>query len=117
MKVPPPRPPPSPIRLLQALVAIAVVNTDFRRARAGEFVAAPPFSSGYEALADAEAPPAGVGGSGADAEEPEPRTWISLFWDTCLYVWPESFVLQVGRVGWGWGWGGAGGHVPVRVAR
>ena len=97
LRPPPPPSPPPPIRLLQALVAIAVVNTDFRRARAGEFAVAPPSSSsgGYEALADAEAPAAAVGGSGADAEEPEPRTWISLFWDTCLYVWPESFVLQV----------------------
>ena len=40
---------------------------------------------------------AGATSSGASGEE-EPRTWISLFWDTCLYVWPEDVWLQVRKL-------------------
>ncbi|GAX77414.1 hypothetical protein CEUSTIGMA_g4860.t1, partial [Chlamydomonas eustigma] len=104
--------------LLQTLVSLGVLRMDMLRAAAGSFLRPSQDEEGYEALpgsdgpSDAEAGKAGgataaskkaAGGSGGAAEgtatEEEPRTWISLFWDAVMYVWPETWVLQLRTLG------------------
>lgn len=43
---------------------------------------------------------AAVGGAGGgekkqEEEEKEGHSWLSLFWEACVYVWPEDRLLQV----------------------
>lgn len=50
--------------------------------------------------ADAAAGAAGGGQPGGeDSSEEDKRTWISLFWDACVYVWPEDPWLQARTIG------------------
>lgn len=77
--------------LLQAILCIALVAVDTKRAMAGAFSASP---TDYQALPADSAAAAAIAVAEGGAEE-ESRTWISLFWDTCAYVWPEDFWLQV----------------------
>ncbi len=36
---------------------------------------------------------------GEDGSDEDKRTWISLFWDACVYVWPEDPWLQARTIG------------------
>ena len=78
-------------------MCIALVCSDFKRAQANEFSSDLASREGYEAMPhpDAESPPRSA--EEASAEEEEPRTWIGLLWDTCVFVWPDDWMLQVGR--------------------
>ena len=41
-------------------------------------------------------PAAGPAAASAELGKGDGRTWISLFVDACIYVWPERLVMQVG---------------------
>lgn len=75
--------------MLQLMLSVLLTYMEFQKAR---HVAAA--AEGYTQLPDMEAAAAAAPGDGG-------RTWISLFVDACLYVWPEDFGLKVRRCGAG----------------
>lgn len=85
--------------LLQTMLAVGLVIVDFKRGSAGAFTSRDS-ADGYLPLApsDTEAGlqpgPSKRAGSTPAPREEEQRTWISMFWDTCAYVWPENWMLQ-----------------------